>query len=72
MTKASSAEPTPPQSVGSLIDYQAPGGRGRSRWVWGGVLFGFACLFVAYFFAFRASHAAQIKDVPLATKGGRP
>ncbi len=27
---------------------------------------------VAYYFAFGAAHAAQIRDVPLATKGGRP
>lgn len=40
--------------------------------LWLAVLFGFACLFTAYFFAFRAAHTAQIKDVPLATKGGRP
>ncbi len=40
--------------------------------LWLGVLFGFACLATAYFFAFRASHAAQIQDVPLATKGIRP
>jgi hypothetical protein len=36
------------------------------------VLFGFGCLAVAYFFAFRAAHSAQIRDVPLATTGGRP
>ena len=46
--------------------------RVSSARLWLGVLFGFACLFAAYFFAFRASHAAQIKDVPLATPGGRP
>jgi hypothetical protein len=40
--------------------------------LWLGVLFGFACLATAYFFAFRAAHAAQIKDVPLAPRGGRP
>jgi hypothetical protein len=40
--------------------------------LWLGVLFGFACLVTAYFFAFRASHLAQIRDVPLATNGGRP
>jgi|GEM_PF-5024843 len=32
----------------------------------------FAALVTAYFFAFRAAHEAQIKDVPLAGKGGRP
>jgi len=31
----------------------------------------FGALATAYFFAFRAAHIAQIKDVPLATKGGR-
>lgn len=31
----------------------------------------FAGLAAAYFFAFRAAHEAQIKDVPLASKGGR-
>ena len=32
----------------------------------------FAGLAAAYVAAFRAAHVAQIKDVPLATKGGRP
>jgi Na+/melibiose symporter-like transporter len=36
------------------------------------VLAVFAGLATAYFFAFRAAHQAQIKEVPLATKGGRP
>lgn len=36
------------------------------------VLVVFAALFAAYFAAFRAADSAQIKDVPLATKGGRP
>ncbi len=32
----------------------------------------FAALVTAYFFAFRAAHEVQIKDVPLVTKEGRP
>lgn len=32
----------------------------------------FACLGAAYVCAFRASHEAQIREVPLATKGGAP
>lgn len=40
--------------------------------LWFAVLFGFACLAAAYVFAFRAARAAQIREVPLATKGGRP
>ncbi len=32
----------------------------------------FAAVVVAYFFAFRAVRMAQIKEVPLTTKGGRP
>jgi hypothetical protein len=32
----------------------------------------FAGLFAAYYAAFRAAHQAQIRDVPLATQGGRP
>ena len=47
-------------------------GTANTSRLWLGVLLGFACLFAAYFFAFRASHAAQIKDVPLAPRGGRP
>lgn len=40
--------------------------------LWLFVAFGFACLATAYVFAFRASHAAQIRDVPIATQKGRP
>ena len=40
--------------------------------LWLFVAAGFAGLLTAYFFAFRAAHDAQIKDVPLAPKGGRP
>lgn len=32
----------------------------------------FACLITAYVFVFRASAEAQIREVPLATQGGRP
>ena len=46
--------------------------RASNARLWLGVLFGFACLVTAYVFAFRAAHAAQIQDVPLAPKGGRP
>lgn len=37
--------------------------------LWIFVCLGFAFLITAYFFAFKVSHAAQIRDVPLATKG---
>jgi hypothetical protein len=40
--------------------------------LWLAVLLGFAALGTAYFFVFRAAHEAQIKTVPLVTKGGRP
>lgn len=40
--------------------------------LWLFVVLGFACLVTAYVFAFRASHEAQIQDVPLATQKGRP
>ncbi len=40
--------------------------------LWLGVAVVFAALAAAYFFAFRAAHTAQIKDVPLGTAGGRP
>ena len=40
--------------------------------LWLFVIGGFACLVTAYVFAFRAVHAAQIRDVPLATKGVQP
>lgn len=46
--------------------------RGSSVKLWLAVLFGFACLVAAYVCAFRAAHAAEIRDVPLATGGGRP
>ncbi|SDR75519.1 hypothetical protein SAMN05444173_0743 [Opitutus sp. GAS368] len=46
--------------------------RASSARLWLGVVFAFACLGTAYFFAFRAVHAARIQDVPLATKEGRP
>ena len=39
--------------------------------LWLAMIFGFGCLVTAYVFAFRASQAAQIKDVPLATSGGK-
>ena len=80
MTRASSADPLP--SVGAPLDGARSAGAGRRPAtplqnrrpfsLWLAVFLGFACLAVAYFFAFRAAHAAQIKDVPLATKGGRP
>ncbi len=46
--------------------------RASSAKLWLFVLGGFACLVTAYIFAFRAAQAAQIREVPLATKGGRP
>lgn len=41
-------------------------------WIWLCVLASVMAIVVAYFFAFRAAHEVQIKDVPLAPKGGRP
>ncbi len=43
---------------------------GARLWLFVAVVFG--CLATAYVFAFRAAHQAQIKEVPLATRGGRP
>ena len=40
--------------------------------LWLFVIAGFACLVLAWVFAFRAAHSAQIRDVPLATKGAKP
>jgi len=37
--------------------------------LWFFVIGGFACIVTAYAFAFRAAHAAQIREVPLVTKG---
>jgi len=63
--------PAPPDDCQPIVDKRArPGGLTPGLWL--GVLVGFACLFAAYFFAFRASHAAQIQEVPLAPRGGRP
>jgi hypothetical protein len=42
-----------------------------AKWI-AGVVVGFACLVTAYVFIFRAAHAAQIRDVPLAKPGARP
>ena len=36
------------------------------------VCLGFACLIAVYVVVFKVSHAAQIRDVPLATKEARP
>ena len=42
-------------------------------WVLSGcVVFAFLLIVLAYVFIIRAAHEAQIKDVPLATQGGRP
>jgi hypothetical protein len=46
--------------------------KASSARLWLAVVFGFACLVTAYVFAFRAAGAAQIRDVPLAPRGGRP
>ena len=43
---------------------------GAKLWLF--VCGGFACLIIAYVFAFRAVHAVQIREVPLATKGVKP
>ncbi len=53
---------------------QAAGAPPRRRgWaLWLCVVGGFSLLALAYVFAFRAAHQAQIKDVPLAPRGGRP
>jgi hypothetical protein len=50
---------------------RAPAGARSSLGLWLAVALVFAGLATAYYFAFRAAHAAQIKDVPLATSGGR-
>ena len=39
---------------------------------WLPIFAGFALLIAAYVVIFRVAHQAQIKEVPLATKGGRP
>lgn len=39
--------------------------------LWLFVIGGFACVVAAYVFAFRAAREAEIRDVPLATKGAR-
>jgi hypothetical protein len=46
--------------------------KGWNPWAWACALAGILAIAVAYYFAFSAAHTAQIKDVPLATKGGRP
>jgi hypothetical protein len=51
---------------------RSAGATSTGRVLWLAVTLGFLCLATAWFFAFRAAHRAQIRDVPLATKGGRP
>jgi hypothetical protein len=45
---------------------------GRVAWIWLCALASVMAIVIAYYFAFSAAHAAGIKDVPLAQKGGRP
>ncbi len=42
----------------------------RSLWLW--VLAGFVFVAVLWIAAFKVAHSAQIREVPLATKGGKP
>ncbi len=58
MKTASSVETKPPAKSGI--------------WILGCAFASVLAIVVAYYFAFSAAHAAGIKDVPLATKGGRP
>ena len=46
--------------------------KASSARLWFFVFSVFACLVTAYVFVFRAARAAEIRDVPLATQGGRP
>jgi hypothetical protein len=46
--------------------------KGSVTWVWACALAGICAIAVVYYFAFSAAHTAQIRDVPLATKGGKP
>lgn len=39
---------------------------------WIFVSLGFACLIAVYVVVFKISHSAQIRDVPLATRGAQP
>lgn len=55
---ASSAETQPPRFSGIGIGLC--------------VLASILAIVTAYYFAFSAAHAVQIKDVPLAKSGGRP
>jgi hypothetical protein len=49
----------------------APAARSaRSLWLW--VLGGFLVLGACWFVMFKVAHTAQIREVPLATKGGGP
>lgn len=52
-------EPNPPASKGTHF-----------AWLLAGA--SIAVIVVIYFFAFRAAHEAQIKDVPLAPRGAKP
>jgi hypothetical protein len=45
---------------------------GSNKWIWLCALAGIVVIAIVYYFAFSAAHAAQIRDVPLATKGGQP
>ena len=49
-----------------------PQAQGRTLHVWILATASVAVIVFIYFFAFRAAHEAQIREVPLVTKGGRP
>ena len=45
--------------------------KGSSVKLWMFVIAAFACLITAYVVAIKVSNAAQIHEVPLATRGGK-
>jgi len=56
----------------SRLSQEKASARKGSLGLWMIVVAAFAVMVTAYFFVIRASHAAQIQEVPLTTKGGRP
>ena len=64
---AAGREPGPPP-VGTIS--QPP--LGNTYFVWVLAAASIVVILGLYFFVFRAAHEVQIREVPLATKGGRP
>ena len=71
MASPAESRPAPAAVVSGLAAGEASARAGSAVAVWLFVAVVFGSLATAYYFAFSAAHQAQIRDVPLATGGGR-